>query len=336
MLRKNYLIDFLTFSSILFMLITLIVMPTTISSGIYIGISVCAKIIIPSIFPFSVLCIFCIESGIIEKYVKTPFAFSVFIFVLSLLGGYPVGANLISTAYENGKISKNDSEKLLFVCINAGPAFVITAIGGVVFNSTRLGVYLFLSHVLASSTLFLLNAKRFCEIKLENKLSQKTQLSKAFVLAVGKSSGALINICSYVILFSGITNLFSNKYLVCFLEITNASINTKNIYLISFLLGFSGVCIIMQIISISNEFLTKRVTLVTYRILHGILSVFFLKALFFLFPVKIETFSNLNNFGYKTAYGNSLGGIILIVMMVLFIYMIDNKKYSGKIIKDIW
>lgn len=97
-------------------------------SGAQLGIDLCLKAIIPSLFPFfilSALIIQCKQST--PRWICRLFGIPETlgcILIPGLLGGYPVGAQSASQLYHNGSLSKSDAERVLAFCNNAGPAFL--------------------------------------------------------------------------------------------------------------------------------------------------------------------------------------------------------------------
>ena len=338
---KNRLIDLLVLGFIGSAMLLLLIFPNEMSEGVSDGLMICGNVLIPSLFAFSALSIFLFESGIIEKNLKSHFSFALTIFLLSALGGYPIGAKIISQAYNNGILKRESSEDLLMVCVNAGPAFILTVVGKNILGSSQLGILLLAAHLLSSFEMLLFIKHKLPKQDIHNFGKEKNTLAQSFVSSVASACTSMIGICSYVILFSGIINLLRTfgkdvELIISFLEITNAVLINKNIYLITFFLGFSGICIIMQIISICSDFLTKPYKIFLGRIIHGLLSVVNLKVLLLIFPATVETLSNNIIFNYKTATNNTMGGLLLIILAITFINSLDNKRYCGKIIKDIW
>ena len=336
MWHKNKFSDLIIFPVCVLSILYLIARPEQVSSGIYDGIMVCFNILIPSLFPITVLAVFLMNCGIIEKLNKNSFLFSCAIYLISLIGGYPIGAKIIETANKNKVINNRDSNTLLCFCINGGPAFIITAVGKVILNHKQIGLYLFLAHIFASSTIFAFNIRKIKEIKISANYRNNSGLSTRFVESVAAASASMMGICSYVILFSGAVNLIDNKLIIGLLEISNGMLYNKNIYLISFLLGFSGICIILQVISIAKDFLSNYFRLFFYRILHGSLSVVYLKIILIIFPIKLETITNNALFDYKYVTKNTFCSLLVVIFVAMFLYSLSSKKYCGKIIKDIW
>lgn len=96
------------------------------------GLQLCIQTIIPSLFPFFVL------SGVLNHYligrkvsILRPICNKCGIpdgceslFLLGLVAGYPIGAQLISQAYKENEIPKSTARRMLGFCNHAGPAFI--------------------------------------------------------------------------------------------------------------------------------------------------------------------------------------------------------------------
>ena len=139
----------------------LIIYPKSVSSGIKNGINCCLDVLIPSMFPFMVAASMVSLSGIEEK---SKFIFgkiSKFLFylpaqavptiIMSLFGGYPVGAYCVKSLYKNGAINSEQLNRMMCFCVNFGPAFIISALGQMLLNNHKLGIILFLIQVFSSA-----------------------------------------------------------------------------------------------------------------------------------------------------------------------------------------
>ncbi len=114
------------------MLLALIVDARTALNGAREGIALCLQTVIASLFPFFVLSTLLIGalSGVnvpilrpIGKICGIPRG-SEAILLTGFLGGYPVGAQAVCQAYRSGCISRQDAQRMLGFCSNAGPAFL--------------------------------------------------------------------------------------------------------------------------------------------------------------------------------------------------------------------
>lgn len=84
-----------------------------------------------------------------------------YVFLMSILCGYPVGAKIIGELYNGGVITSTDAKKMIALCTTSGPIFVIGTVGANIFEDTKLGALIFAAHVLASvATGIVFNLKR--------------------------------------------------------------------------------------------------------------------------------------------------------------------------------
>lgn len=334
---------------IIFLGVSIIFNPKVSSGGAIKGILLCGNVIIPSLFPFAVCVIFLMNSGITKilkpfnKFFNIVFGtnYEIFsIFVLSFLGGYPIGAKLLNKCVEDKKISCENAAVVLNYCINAGPGFIILAVGMGILGSKPLGIVLLFSNVF-SSLLIALFLKKYIK-KESSSFNSENYLNFAenFVISTAEAAKSIFGICSYVILFSTVTAILENsfrvlKYSGLLLEVTNAMFLTKNIYIISFLLGFGGISIWFQIFSIANKFKINYLRFVLFRIIHGILSSISSYLIIKVFKICIPTFSNNINFSYSPYSLRVSFAISLIILGLIFIISLNSEKKGGNILKDL-
>lgn len=320
--------------------------------GIKKGLLISANVIIPSLFPFTVFVLFFIKCNIsvknkfINKIIFTLFGYNFdlfIIFVLSLIGGYPIGAKLISELFKSNKIEQKTANIMLLYCVNAGPAFIVSAIGNGILNSYKIGVILLVAHILSSIIMAIILSKSVSKQKINFKNNGTViSLSEGFVESVADASAAVIQICSYVILFSclsafieyflsGIPIIEKTTY---FLEVTLALTKTKNIIFASFLLGFSGISIWFQIFSIAKSININHYKFILGRIIHGALSSAITYVLIKIFKIKMTVFSNNISYSYKGVFTNLSLSISLIIMLVMLLIYIYSKNSSRKLLDD--
>lgn len=138
---------FLPFSGILLFLL----LPSRTSAGVRDGLRICGQLLVPALFPVSVLssCILQMgactrEGGLTEYLLFRIFGFSggcAAPLLLGLLGGFPLGAHLTAAAYEQKTISDEEALRLAPLCNCAGPAFLIGTVASVL-GSPGIGVLL--------------------------------------------------------------------------------------------------------------------------------------------------------------------------------------------------
>lgn len=119
------------------------------------GLEMCVSTVIPALFPFFVV------SGMLTaslgpipllrplgRWLKLPNGGETYL-LLGFLGGYPVGARCIAQGYRAGVLGKEDGERMLSFCSNAGPAFLF-GMGAWVFPKMWMCWLLWLIHILSA------------------------------------------------------------------------------------------------------------------------------------------------------------------------------------------
>ena len=308
------------------------------------GILLCGRVIIPSLFVFTVCILFIMKILTAEKndYLSEKERF--FIILFSMIGGYPVGAKLINNAVTEHKLTPKEGGRMLNFCINAGPAFIIGAVGTGIIGSKKLGYILFVSHIISSIIMGLFfKEKKKISIKKSSKNTTDLILTDCFVNSVSEASAMIIGICGYVILFSVIGAYFGYlsktaaffKYFSLFLEVTNGVSQKENIYLISFLLGFSGLCIWFQILSAGKNIKINPIVFILFRIIHGILSSFITFILIKIFKITVPCFSNSVVFSSDYFYKTPMLSAALLSLGIILIISLFSKKNTGNLLDDV-
>ncbi|MDD2227220.1 MAG: hypothetical protein PHH71_01375 [Clostridia bacterium] len=141
---------------IIFIIGALVISPDIYLSACLQGILVWATVVLPAIFPFLFFTKLLTDLGIVNiiaskftlftKLFKTP-PISAYVFLMSIISGYPVGSKIVSDLYENKSISKEDAFKMTTFTSNSGPMFILGSVGiGMLFSRT-LGLIMLFSHI---------------------------------------------------------------------------------------------------------------------------------------------------------------------------------------------
>ena len=299
------------------------------------SISLCVEILIPSLLPCLVLSNIIIESNLIYLFPKRTRIY--FLFLLSSISGYPVGANLLNECVLNGQISKLDAKKILPSFINAGPGFVISFIGCEILENKAIGIILYFSQIFASCLLFLIGSG----IKVNFKGNYITSTFSNIVFSsINKAFNSLKNICLFVLLFFSsseiVYQLFGSKtalYFSFFGEVTSAVINQKNVYIVSFLLSWCGLCIYFQVFSIT-KYKISVLKVILFRVLHACISIITTKILLNVFKINSSVFSNTKSEVSITLPTNFTYFIAITFSLICLLFSISRKS-SGKLSNDL-
>lgn len=297
------------------------------------GLILWATCIVPSLFPFFVATELLNQTKIPQlfgryfyRYMKPIFNVpgeGAYAFIMGIICGYPTGAKIVSSFYNNGICTKAEAERMLAFTNNSGPLFIVGTVGVSFFGNTQIGVLLLFTHLLASLSVGILFSfisrffvKRFTRSANEKIYNTKectiNNLGDFLMSSISSSISTLFIIGGFVIIFSVIVSILNNinffniftylgiplKYSKSIfsgiIELTTgislaSSIIAKNIsyniIICAFLLGFGGISVLLQVFSISSK---AHLSIKWYfygKILQGSFAAFY-------------TFIILNNFSF--------------------------------------
>ncbi len=326
--------------------IIVILKGNAVATGVKNGLALTTSVIIPSLFLFSVISIFALKSGFIFYFGEkiTGITNKLFglsgtefsIFFISLFGGYFIGAKLINELYSDEKISRSRAEKLLYCSINPAPSFVIYTVGSLLLNNIYFGIIFFISNIITTFLFLLFQFSKDKNTFMPVNVSyENSSLTDAFVLSVESTCKIFLNVCGWIVLFSGICEIilsFKGVYILKFLselllEISIAVVKAPKlsvpIFFYSFLLSFGGMSAICQIISAAKNLKISLLKLLAAKSLHGIMSSSITFFIIKLFPSVAETFSNGVTTIF-TGFNLNISSLFLLVLAVIFIIYIKQ------------
>ena len=178
------------------------------------ALSLCARSVIPALFPFLVVSSLLLSlglgellspmlAGLMEPLFRVDGVGSSAL-LLGLVGGYPIGAKTAADLYRGGRLSRPEAERLLAFCNNSNPVFLISVLGEGVFGSVRAGVWLWLIHLLSALLTGLLFRNHGGPARRQaggTAAFQAVSLPAAFVAAVRESLSGMLSVCAFVTFF---------------------------------------------------------------------------------------------------------------------------------------
>lgn len=320
------------------------------SEGIINGLKICYSVIIPSLFPFMVFSTFVIKSGIyirlgkiLGKPIKLIFnlpACSSGAVIMGFIGGYPIGINITAELLELGAIEENQAKRLALFSVNAGPAFVVSAIGGVIYQSKSIGCILLASTLLSSVTIGVIAGiiSRIKGEKVTEKaiLKQHEKFLSAFVSSTESGARAILSICMWVVTFGAIISFTKSlpiskelSVLLCgILEVTSGCTLCVGVFPLAAtaaMISFSGFCIFFQLMPCIKKIGLKFSSFVLSRIACAALSFIYCTALTKIFPNSVQVFSNAS--AITQSFSVSIPAIIcLVATCIVLIFDVDRTK----------
>ena len=191
------------------------------------ALKLCVQVLLPSLFPFFVLSSMFISTGVIQRLstrLEKPFQWLFGLpgsfgaaLLLGAAGGYPVGAKTIATLYQQGQCSKRDAEKALRFCNNAGPAFLISAVGASLLQDPHAGLNLYAVHVLSALIIGFIYRKNTDHVKYNGITAdhmRNTATISLFLRAVTDAFSSFLNVSAFVLIFSVISTMLQQLPLI--------------------------------------------------------------------------------------------------------------------------
>lgn len=243
--------------------------------------------IIPTMFPFMVVCNLLVYIDGISLYSKffgpiicKPLGLnksSSFAIIASYLSGYPLGAKYSTNIYEKGYISKNEFSRLINIASNVGPLFLIGAVGTSLLGNTKLGYILLIPSYLSSIFIALITRK-----KEDSKAPKTTLKSSNQVLNIGEAIRksiedaclTLLVLSGYIIIFSVIISIFKNSKIIEYLiNYLSNILGISSVFIESLFLGSIELTNGSNIISNSTLNLSTKLSLISFLCSFGGLSI---------------------------------------------------------------
>ena len=236
------------------------------------GINLCISNLIPSLFPFFVLSVLMTGSlsGQTVKILRPICSIcrmpegTESLIAVSMLGGYPVGAQNVSFLFRQGQINAVQAARLLAFCNNAGPAFIFGVLG-TVFSGRTTPWFLWLIHLVSAFLVAAFLPDMGGEYKIQSQ-PQNMRITTALSQAVKITA----TVCGWVV-FMRVILAFMDVWflhhlplpiqiiLSGILELSNGCIRLRELdceglcFLIaSGLLSLGGICVTLQTASVAD------------------------------------------------------------------------------------
>ena len=349
---------------------SILLYPQSSAQGARDGLTLCAGIVIPSLFPFVVLACFLTNSGLgelisrpfspITRYIlKLPSSCGCAV-IMSMLGGYPVGAKMISGLLEQKKIDKAQASRMLCFCVNAGPAFLIGTVGLSMLHSTALGVILLVSQILSSLLIgTFLGLFHKVPSKNEAKPTPPMTIPVAFVESVCGGASSMFTVSAFIVFLSAVTSLltasgwmdffcqklssFADGAIVTplvygFLEVTQGCLQSAQndvltaFTLCSVLVSFSSISIICQVTALIKDHHLNLLPFLISRLAHaaitGIIAHLILRAA----PLALISAAFESSPRLVISYGNIPAAVCILLLCAVL--LLSLSPTSGEVRKS--
>lgn len=280
------------------------------------ALSICGDVLIPSLFPFMVLSSFAMNTGVFEfngkilsfimnKIFRLPtVCFPALLF--GFIGGYPVGARVISSLYDEGEINTPDAKHLLVFCVNAGPAFAVSVAGSMLTGSKTVG-YVVLFSVCISSLLVGIvygRLKKQKEYIVFENARKEHPITECLVSAVSSSCSSILSVCGWVIAFSAVSSIV-RQFMVnekisliydAVSEVTSglsSAAKLGSVPLVAACVSFGGICVLCQVIEYIKKCGMKIHEYLLFRIINSVLTFLVCKITLSVTDITVSVYSDM-------------------------------------------
>lgn len=314
------------------------------SEGFANGLQSCARIVIPSMFPFLVSSSLA-GSGHLPDRLKRIFepitqllfrlpADCLPAIIIGQLGGYLSGAKAADSLCQSGIISPSQGSRLMLFSVNAGMGFAVNAVGSMMLGSRQLGRILLFS--LCVSSLITGFFCRFIPEKENITVPRKKVIpfSTALVNSITSGTNAMLAACGFICIFSGIMSVIGSyipdktilSFVSCLLEITNGCIIAADSFSVPFIAAFcafGGICVHLQIFAVTKSFSVSILKFCLFRILHAVLAYAICAVFLHFFPVEQQVFLSVSENAALWSF-SAPSAVSLLFLSALLILDLDN------------
>lgn len=158
-LKLKRVTPYIFMAGLLAVMLLLILYPERYIKSSMDGITLFVTAVLPSLFPFFFITAILTRMRAVSKLSKvfSPLTkrlfncsgISSYVYLMSILSGYPVGSKIISELRQSGAIGKNEATRMSAFCSTSGPLFIIGSIGLTMLGNKRAGLIIYLCHILS-------------------------------------------------------------------------------------------------------------------------------------------------------------------------------------------
>jgi len=269
------------------------------------------------------------------------------VFWLGNLCGFPIGAKMTAFLHKQGEISSEEASRLCAISGNASPAFIVQAVGVLLWNDTCFGIYLFSIQISFSLICGIILGK-LGETHDNHTLSAREYttecFSKSFCFAVTESASACVALCGYIVCFSALLSLFPFEgvlktaaagILECTAGLEDAAMlgGYAGMFFTGFSLGWGGLCITAQIIYVLSDTGISIRPFVRTKFLQGIICGTASVLYSICFPSVLCRDTAATTLSMLTGFTGSLCDFVLptaVIVLACMHYILYFRKISGK------
>lgn len=329
--------------------------PDACAAGVQTGLSLCATLVLPALFPFLTVSSFLLGSGLLQLFGRLMHRAarhgfylpgeSAGVVLMALVGGFPVGASMTAQLYAEKRLTAPQAKRMCLFCMAPGPAFVLSAVGEGVYRSLRVGVLLYASVCLAAliSGVLLGCGARLCGEAAPERQNVRGVVRlcsplRALDAAVKSAAQAMVQICAWVVLFSAVAACIgklplpagAELFCSCFLEITTGVRDAAQVLplpAVAALLSFGGFAVHCQVLPYLESCGVRLSAFFAARVGSAVLCAGFCAVLLRLFPCEVSAAAQTGE-PLAAAYSVSVPAFVMLMLsaVLLILEVEPNRK----------
>ena len=204
--------------AVAFLNVIIVIFPKETIEASKAGVGLWLETVLPSLLPFTIGANILYATGVTGLAGKlfeplTQFLWGVpgegaFVLISGMLSGYPTGAVTVGDLRKNGDISKTEAQRLISFVNNAGPLFIIGAVGVGMFGNVYIGYFILTTHYISAIVvgfIFRFYKRSFASVVKKKKTKTKEASFKSIgtILSqsVVKSMETMLLVGGFIILF---------------------------------------------------------------------------------------------------------------------------------------
>ena len=324
------------------------------------ALSLCARSVIPSLFPFMVLSELTLSSGAARTLGKlfSPVAKRLFgvsgegvtPILLGAFCGFPIGARCAVSLFDRGRISKDECERLLAISSVPSSAFLIGAVGISLCGSRAFGRLLWCSALLSALLLGvaqnLISKRKAQKERASAPEKERARLTASTLSdAISSSAEAMLRVCGFVVFFTAFVGVLCSFFdaisLPAYLRAAICSAfemtggvssaaalddKIKSATLAAAAVGWSGISVHLQISSICRGRDLSLRPYILSKLASGVLTAALVRGYLAHYPIELHTELPTSLIPTRAAW--IISALFLLSLSCLFFKKLSKKQKS--------
>ncbi len=172
-----------------------------------------ATSVLPSLFPFYFFSLMLTKIGgakLLSKIAKKPVQLlfntpkeSAYIFFLSVLSGYPVGASTTYEFFKAGIINQDEAKSICAFASTSGPIFILGTVGSAIFDNYAIGLIVFFSHYIGAilnGIIFRLRKKHLSGVGTKTINTPKNDVDSLVANSMASATTSMLMVGGYIVI----------------------------------------------------------------------------------------------------------------------------------------